>query len=159
MRYIIKFLVVLACMIAVVTPAAAIITNVSPGGTDVISNSYKHDPNYMLWEYECILIAIGLVCLAISRIWESTEDIFSIIAVIPLAMSAWFANFMAMEKTTTVVAAGTITIVNTQIITPNPYLSAVMLIAMFCGIANVIWVFFMKEADKATSGSNEQQQQ
>lgn len=157
MEYIIKILAVLACVIAITSPASAIITNVSPGGTSVVSNSYLHDPNYMPWEYECILIAIGLVCLAISRIWESTEDLFSVIAVVPIAMSAWFANFMSMEKTTTVVASGTITIVNTQVITPNIYLSAAMSIATLAAIVNVVWIFVFKDADKKTSGDSGEQ--
>jgi len=148
MRYIIKILTALLCLVALFSPVAAIITDVSSTST-LVSNSFLHDGHYMPYQFVYALIFIGLVCLAISRIFEQTEDIFSIGAVIPLGMSAWFANVMTIESTAIVYSTVT-SVVNTQIITPNPYLSITMVIFFLMSILNVIWVFFLKQADAKT---------
>jgi hypothetical protein len=145
MRYLIKISTILLCLIALLSPVSALITNVSTNVTPV-SHSYLHDSQYMPVDYVYVFILIGIACLAISRIWESTEDIFSICAVIPLGLSAWFSNYMATDYTT--INEGTI--YNAQIITPNPYLSLVMLIFFIVSILNVIWIFYLKRADNKT---------
>lgn len=152
MQYIIKILALLVLLVIAIQPSAAVITNVS-AGSNVLSNSFQHDQNYMMYEYEVLMIAIGIACLIVSRIWESAEDIFAAGAVLPLALSSYFANFLAIERTSTVVVSGVITIVNTQIITPNPYLSLIMGIITVAAVLNFIWIFFMKKADQKTESS------
>jgi hypothetical protein len=101
-------------------------------------------------EYVYVFILIGLGCLILSRIYESAEDILAIGAIIPLAMSAWFANFMTFERNGFAVTVTGTSVINTQIITPNIYLSIVMVVFTVLAILNTIWIFYLKNADEKT---------
>jgi hypothetical protein len=153
MRYIIKILTFLLCFIALTSPVAAIITNISnDSGVDLLSNSYLHDAHYMPAMYVYAMAIIGILCLAISRLLEAAEDIFAIGATIPIAVSAWFANFMSLDKSTVVVTGTNITVVDTQIVSPNPYLSLTMTVFFILAIVNIIWIFYLRQTDKKISG-------
>lgn len=153
---VIQIFIILIVAVMIVAPVTATITPVSANGSSTVSSSYKHDSNYMPFQYEAILIAIGLSCLAISRIFKAAEDIFAIIAVLPLGLSAYFANYMSMDSTYVAVVSGVVTTVNVQIITASPYLSYVMDIATLAAVFNILWVFLLQPADAATSGEKEQ---
>jgi hypothetical protein len=150
MNYIFKIVILSILLAEICFPVSALVTNVSPSNGNLISNSVKHDSNYIPFEYEILFIALGLFCLIVSRVYESAEDIFAASAIVPCIMATWFANYMAIERTSTVVISGVVTIVNTQIITPSAYLSVMMAIVTICAILNGYWVFFMKGADKKT---------
>jgi hypothetical protein len=152
MRYIINIFILLICFIIIIPPAAAIITNVSGNETGLVSSSYLQDSHYMPAMYVYGMALIGILCLAISRIFEATEDIFAIGATIPIGISAWFANYMSIDKSTVVVTGTNITIVNTQVISPNPYLSLSMVVFFILAIVNIVWIFYLRQADKKTSG-------
>jgi len=111
-----------------------------------------HDAKYMPASYVYILITIGMISLIGSRLIESAEDLLSIGAVIPLGLSAWFANYMTHEYTSTVSAVATGVGTNIQIITPSPYLSLTMTVFFILSILNVIWIFYLRDADKKTGG-------
>ena len=151
--------ILLLLVIFTIFPASALIINNSANSayyaqnTVLIAGSYIHDANYIPVEFEYLLIAIGLGCLFISRAVKDGEDIFSISAVIPLGLSAWFANYMTFEGVTTAVCGNSTTITNTpyiiysQVITPMPALSIAMVVFFLLAIVNVVWVFFLQPAD------------
>ena len=143
MRYLIKWLGVLVLLATLLQPVSAVITPVTANST-LYSSSYVHDYSYIPAQYEYVLVIIGLASLAISRIWKDADDIFSIGAVIPLAMSAWFANYMTSES---IIASPTNTVVYTQIIIPNIYLSITMLVFTIAALLNVYWIFFLQPSD------------
>jgi len=154
MGYLIKIFLASLAWILTVSSASALLTNVSASDTTtLITNSFLHDSNYMPAESVYVFIIIGLGCLAASRIYESAEDILSIGAVIPLAMSAWFANYMTLERNGFAVTTTGTSVINTQIIAPNIYLSITMAVFTILAILNVIWVFYLKDADKKTEST------
>lgn len=151
MGYLFKSCIGAALIALLFQPVSALLTNVSVGGTTtLITNSFLHDPNYMPVEYVYALIVIGLVSLAVSRIFEQAEDLFAIGAILPLALSAWFSNFMTIERNGFISSATGTSVINTQIIAANPYLSIVMIVFTLLAVMNVLWVFFLKGADKKT---------
>lgn len=151
MGYLFKVGIGIAGIALLFQPVSALLTNVTVGKTTtLVTNSFLHDANYMPVEYVYALIAIGLISLAVSRVFEQAEDIFSIGAVIPLALSAWFSNFMTIERNGFVASTTGTTVINTQIIAANPYLSITMILFTLLAIMNVIWVFFLKHADNKT---------
>lgn len=163
MRYLIKILTLLLFAAVIVSPAMGIVTNVSDNGSKLTLGSYTtssflHDPNYMPREYVYAFITIGIVCLAVSRIFKQAEDIFSIVAVAPFGMAMWFANYMTIEQVDILgfcdpaATTGAISTINTQIITPNPYLSLTMGIFFVVSLINVVWIFYLQPADKGTTG-------
>lgn len=154
MGYLIKIFLTSIASLLTISSVSAVISNVSvSSSTSLITNSFLHDTHYMPAEYVYVFILIGLGCLAASRIYESAEDILSIGAVIPLAMSAWFANYMTFERNGFAVTATGTSIVNTQIITPNIYLSITMVVFTILAILNLIWIFYLKNADKKTEST------
>lgn len=151
MGYLIKIFLASIAWVLTVSTVSALIGNVSVlDTTTVISNSFIHDSHYMPAEYVYVFILIGLGCLILSRIYESAEDILAIGAIIPLAMSAWFANFMTFERNGFAVTVTGTSVINTQIITPNIYLSIVMVVFTVLAILNTIWIFYLKNADEKT---------
>ena len=154
-----KVLILILLAAVLVSPVSALITNDTgnanyfTSNTELISGSYFHDANYIPIEYEYLLIALGLLCLAISRIFKSAEDIFSIGAAIPIGLSAWYANYMTAETMDVIAWIDNSTLVVTphiiynQVITPFPALSVVMVVFFLISILNIIWIFFMQDAD------------
>lgn len=152
MKKLIKILCLLAIAILLVMPVGGAVVNITPNDTSFQSHTYKTTENYLRFEYLVLLIGIGLSCLAISRIWESTEDLFSVMSVIPLAVSAWFSNYTTFESANVV---GT-QIVFSTVVTPNAYLSLAMVIATICAVLNVIWIFLLKPADVNTDSDKKE---
>lgn len=150
MRYIIKILALILFAGLLIVPASAVVTNIS-GGT-IESSTFLHDAKYMPASYVYVLIIIGMVSLIFSRIIESAEDLLSIGAVLPLGLSAWYANYMTHEYTSTVTSSATGVGTNIQIITPNPYLSLTMTVFFILSLINVIWILYLRDADKKTGG-------
>jgi lysylphosphatidylglycerol synthetase-like protein (DUF2156 family) len=154
---IIKYLVAIAALFILLQPVSATLVNVSPmeTGTAMLSDSFKHDSNYMPEEQVFFMGIIGIVCLAISRIYKQAEDVFACAAILPNGMCAWFSIFMTQETTKVVVVGTTATIVNSEVIVSNPYLTAIFSVITVAAILNGIWVFFLQDADKKTSGENQ----
>jgi hypothetical protein len=152
MRYIINILALLTILIVLISPVAAIITNVSGDDVGLISTSFLQDAHYMPAMYVYAMAVIGILCLAISRVLEAAEDIFAIGATIPIAVSAWFANYMSLDKSTVVVMGTNVSVVNTQVISPNPYLSLSMVVFFILAIINIVWIFYLRQTDKKISG-------
>lgn len=90
--------------------------------------------------------------MVLSRMFESAEDILAIGAIIPIGLSAWFSNYMSIEQIDVVINEGVLSVVDTQIITPSPYLSLVMVVFFILSILNLIWIFYLKQADAKVSG-------
>lgn len=143
------FVVLLVALMA--CPAIAGVSNISVNDSSFVSHTYKSDQSYMRFEYLVLTIALGVACLAISRIWESTEDIFSVAAVIPMAVGAWFSNYCTFEHVEVIGSQ----VVFAQVVTPNPYLSAIMFVLTICAILNLIWIYLAKPADEKTGGEHE----
>ena len=141
-----KLLFLAAIFALIVCPVIGGITNVSVNDSSFVSHTYKHDENYMRFEYEVLLIAIGIICLVLSRAIEVAEDILSVAAVIPLAVSAWFANFTTFESVEVIGSQ----VVYAQVVAPNAFLSVAMLVLTIGSIINVIWIFVLKSADQKT---------
>lgn len=152
MRYIINILALLTILIVLISPVAAIITNVSGDDVGLLSTSFLQDAHYMPAMYVYAMAVIGILCLAISRVLEAAEDIFAIGATIPIAVSAWFANYMSLDKSTVVVMGTNVSVVNTQVISPNPYLSLSMVVFFILAIINIVWIFYLRQTDKKISG-------
>ena len=127
------------------------------GDIELASASYIHDDNYTRFEIEVLLIAIGLFCLAVSRLSERSEDIFSIGAVVPLGLAAWYANFMTFEYMVFPEVLLNITAVKSgygvppfpfwahaEVITPHAGLSIVCVVLFMLSVINVIWIFFLQ---------------
>jgi hypothetical protein len=152
MRYIINILALLTILIVLISPVAAIITNVSGDDVGLLSTSFLQDAHYMPAMYVYAMAIMGILCLAISRVLEAAEDIFAIGATIPIAVSAWFANYMSLDKSTVVVMGTNVSVVNTQVISPNPYLSLSMVVFFILAIINIVWIFYLRQTDKKISG-------
>lgn len=154
-----KVIILLLLSLLLIAPASALITNNTQNGafvdhnTDTLSSSYIHDSNYVPWYFEILFILVGLLCLEISRIIKNAEDIFSIGAVIPLGLSAWYANFMTFEQINICSLVDIPHIVYTEIITPIPALSIVMVVFFLLSIINVLWIFFLQPADEGLEGN------
>lgn len=152
MRYLIKIILTMVCLALVVSPALALVTNVSASSTTLSSSSYLHDSKYMPTSYVYVLIIIGLLSLLASRVFETAEDIFSIGAVVPTALSAYWSNYMSIEYMLAAPLSLTQIGSNVQIIAPSAYLSLTMIVFTILSVLNVIWIFFLKKSDKATDG-------
>lgn len=152
MSYIFKILALLTCLLAISVPASALVTNLTNPSTEIVSNSFLHDSHYMPVEYVYALIIIGLACLILSRVIESAEDILSIGAIIPIGLSAWFANYMSVEQVDVTQGIAGPIVVNTQIVTPSPYLSIVMVVFFILSFVNLIWLLYLRDADRKVSG-------
>jgi hypothetical protein len=157
MRYLIKIIVGLLLLVVMVAPASALITNVSiSGNTTLSSSSFVHDSHYMPDVYVYVLIVIGLICLIGSRAIPDAEDILCICAPLPIGLSAWFANYMTQEYIHTIYSGTNVIVTNVQVITPSPYLSITMVVILIVAIVNLIWILFLKEADKKTGGKKDE---
>lgn len=152
MKQMIKIMCLLAIAILLVMPVGGAITNISVNDSSFVSHTYKATENYMRFEYEVLLIALGVACLAISRAVKDAGDIFAVAAVIPIAMSAWFANYTTFES---VEVIGT-QVVFAQVVTPNPYLSIAMGVMTLIAVVNVIWSLLLKPVDSKTSEEQEE---
>lgn len=141
-----KLFFVAAMVALIVCPVMGGISNISVNDSSFVSHTYKHDENYMRFEYEVLIIGIGIACLVLSRAIEAAEDILSVAAVVPLATSTWFANFTTFESVEVIGSQ----VVYAQVVAPNAFLSIAMLVLTIGSIINVIWIFVLKPADDKT---------
>ena len=118
------------------------------------SASYVHDINYLPVQFWYMLIAIGLGSLLISK-WEPAEDLFSPIAFMALAESAWYANFVSLEVFGDYTSdPGLYTLAYTQVITPQPAISVMLAVCAFIALLNIYYIFFVKPNIGVLDGKN-----
>jgi hypothetical protein len=157
MRPIRLFLGVLILVSVLAIPASALITNNTQNAqwtssTIMKSASFNHDPGYIPVGYEYLFIIIGGFCLVISK-WirtSSSEIIFSLLAIVPLGLAGWYANYMTIETISYSVVGGVLEMSHSQIITPSPALSYVMYFAFVLSILNAIFILFYEDRSEKT---------
>ena len=140
-----------ALILITIAPAAAIVTNNTANqayydnGVTLISGSYLHDSNYIPKEYVILMIMIGLIFWALSVSTPVCQDLFALMSPCFFGAAAWYSGYMAKDQMTVVTSAdGTIYPVYTQIITPEPALQILCLIATVFTVLSAIYIIFLQ---------------
>lgn len=112
--------------------------------------------NYMPYQYEILFIAIAFICLIGMKINQEIEVLLGIISTIAFGVSAWFAPYLCIYDVFTVVdnRDGSATVLYTQFVTPEPILQVLMIVCFLFSFIYLIYVIFLRDADKGMSASD-----
>jgi hypothetical protein len=114
------------------------------------------DKSYIPWEYEVVIIAMGLCCWGLMKYIEELEVLFGFLAIIVFGVAAYFAAYMAKIESNVLVdsTTGVVTVMYSQYITPQPILQVVLVVCFLFAIVAEVYVVFLREADKKLESTN-----
>jgi hypothetical protein len=146
-----KYAIVLILLLTLVClPASAYIANSSTVLESYVSTQFLNQ-NYLPYQYEILLIAMGFTCWVLMKYHQELETMYGMIAILIFGASAWFAAYMSMIDMVTLVdpADNTTTILYTQLVTPQPTLQVILIVCFLFAIIIEIYILFLRGADKS----------
>jgi hypothetical protein len=114
------------------------------------------DKSYIPWEYEVVIIAMGICCWALMKYIEELEVLFGFLAIIVFGVAAYFAAYMCRIDSNVLVdsTSGAVTVMYSQYITPQPILQVVLVVCFLFAIIAEVYIVFLREADKKVETTN-----
>ena len=153
-----RILLVTLLLILLVSCASATVQNATSGGKiGLLAQSYNHDVNTMPVTEVYVIMIIGFALLVLSRAIQASEDVLSVLALIPSGVSAYWATHMSYDYVSVIgsIDSNSTTMVYTQVLQPNPYLQIIGGALTLACIINIAWIFYLRDADKKTDGSSD----
>ena len=141
-------LIVLLIGLLLVSPVSAFIANSSSVVTSYTDTQFSN-PTYIPYQYEIVLICLGVACWILMRYYQDLEVLFGLLSIIIFGAAAWFAAYMSINEVFTVVdmTTGGTTILYTQFVTPQPTLQIILVVCFLFAIVAEIYVTFLRTAD------------
>ena len=136
-------------LLLLIVPASAYIANTSEVMTSYTDTKFANQ-NYIPYQYEMMLIGLGVTCWVLMRYAQDLEVIFGLLAIIIFGAAAWFAAYMSINEVFTLVdmTNGETTVLYTQFVTPQPILQIILVVCFLFAIIIELYILFLREADK-----------
>jgi hypothetical protein len=144
-----KLFILGVLLLLLIAPASAYIANASGVMTSYTDTQFANQ-NYIPYQYEMMLIGLGVVCWILMRYAQDLEVLFGLLAIIIFGAAAWFAAYMSINEVFTLVdmTNGETTVLYTQFVTPQPILQIILVVCFLFAIIIELYTLFLREADK-----------
>jgi len=132
-------------------PVSAFVANSSSVVTSYTDTTFL-PPTYIPYEYEIALVAFGCFMLVLMRYFSELEVLFGLCAIIVFGAAAWLAAYVAKIDVFTMLDPVTneTTILYTQLVTPQPMMQVILVVAFLFSVIAEIYVMFLRNADRET---------
>ena len=136
-------------LLLLIAPTSAYIANASGVMTSYTDTQFANQ-NYIPYQYEMMLIGLGVMCWILMRYAQDLEILFGLLAIIIFGSAAWFAAYMSINEVFTLVdmTNGETTVLYTQFVTPQPILQIILVVCFLFAIIIELYILFLREADK-----------
>ena len=136
-------------LLLLIAPTSAYIANASGVMTSYTDTQFANQ-NYIPYQYEMMLIGLGVMCWILMRYAQDLEILFGLLAIIIFGSAAWFAAYMSINEVFTLVdmTNGETTVLYTQFVTPQPILQIILVVCFLFAIIIELYTLFLREADK-----------
>ena len=136
-------------LLLLIAPTSAYIANTSEVMTSYTDTQFANQ-NYIPYQYEMMLIGLGVMCWILMRYAQDLEILFGLLAIIIFGAAAWFAAYMSINEVFTLVdmTNGETTVLYTQFVTPQPILQIILVVCFLFAIIIELYTLFLREADK-----------
>lgn len=150
-----KLVILGLLLLLLVVPSSAYIANSSSVLTSYTDTQFANQ-QYIPYQYEIMLIGLGVACWFLMRYAPDLEVLFGLLAIIIFGAAAWFAAYMSINEVFTLVdmTTGTTTVLYTQFVTPQPILQIILSVCFLFAIVIELYVVFLREADKKLEAAN-----
>lgn len=144
-----KLFILGVLLLLLIAPASAYIANTSEVMTSYTDTQFANQ-NYIPYQYEMMLIGLGVMCWILMRYAQDLEVLFGLLAIIIFGAAAWFAAYMSINEVFTLVdmTNGETTVLYTQFVTPQPILQIILVVCFLFAIIIELYTLFLREADK-----------